>query len=162
MVDSEIVEDTTRNLVVNLQISDGISPIKLGCLFFLGGMTASVLYWLVKDYYRVINKDQNPVPVPAPTPAPRTEILRLEPLRHRNHQQSNLGSSRIIPIAPPTDCSICLQALSPPMELLPCHHIFHKNCIIGFFNRNGCGQYQRCPVCHSELTIQQLSAYLTR
>lgn len=73
--------------------------------------------------------------------------------------------ARDIPIAPPDECSICLGEISPGMETLPCNHMFHKGCILDWFNaRNSqSGKLNTdCPTCRNNLTPQQINKYKNR
>lgn len=53
------------------------------------------------------------------------------------------------------DCSICLEELTPPSNLLissaNCGHLFHKDCIRDWIQQAG-----NCPQCRAPCTLQQL------
>ena len=45
------------------------------------------------------------------------------------------------------ECAVCIEKMEPRQELakLPCNHIYHKDCIIQWFQNSS-----RCPLCNNE------------
>ena len=43
---------------------------------------------------------------------------------------------------PGDNCPICLSEYAPPLEVLPCKHLFHRDCIATWFIHRW-----TCPVC---------------
>ncbi|KAH9418325.1 hypothetical protein DERP_010192 [Dermatophagoides pteronyssinus] len=81
-----------------------------------------------------------------------------------SHRYSNRGncstsssSTGSIPIKPAEMCVICQDKMEPPMEQLPCGHIFHQNCIIQSLKSNNF-----CPICRIFLSQSQMKVYLDR
>lgn len=80
-----------------------------------------------------------------------------------NEEKPQVHVQRTVPVQPPTECSICFDALgSRPLELLPCSHLFHLSCLTEWL-RVGSGQSGKsCPICRQPLTRSQLQIYSQR
>ena len=74
-----------------------------------------------------------------------------------NGNSSNYSSSSSVPIRPTDMCVICQDRIDPPMEQLPCGHLFHQKCIIDSLKIR-----QICPICRIIITSQQMRIYLGR
>lgn len=72
----------------------------------------------------------------------------------QSHRSSNSSS---VPIQPPKACVICMQELSPPLEQLPCSHLFHQSCLLLWLDKSA-----SCPTCRCGLSGSQMDAYLRR
>lgn len=55
--------------------------------------------------------------------------------RNVNIGESTAVSQRSLPPPPPSDCSICMEQLKPPLLVTPCDHIFHQNCAWRWFQK---------------------------
>lgn len=81
---------------------------------------------------------------------------REQPQQHRSRPQRQSSRTNSVP-EPDNVCCICLEELSPPMEQLPCLHLFHAVCIKEALNEN-----TRCPICSRPLTESEKKKYTTR
>lgn len=58
---------------------------------------------------------------------------------------------------PSDDCPICLCQYSAPLEILPCNHLFHRNCLRKWFQRQWF-----CPICTLEIEGKIREEYESR
>ncbi|KAI1303714.1 E3 ubiquitin-protein ligase HRD1 [Halotydeus destructor] len=72
-------------------------------------------------------------------------------------QNRSQGSSTRCPPQPDNDCIICKDSFFPPLEILPCGHIYHRTCIREWFLLR-----LICPMCKSPLTGTQKAEYEKR
>ncbi|KAI1303719.1 E3 ubiquitin-protein ligase AMFR [Halotydeus destructor] len=67
------------------------------------------------------------------------------------------GSKGKCPPQPCDQCAICLENLTAPLELLPCSHVYHKNCIKQWYAKD-----MTCPLCKGSLSRDQQDVYKKR
>ena len=81
-----------------------------------------------------------------------------QPQRESGHQtRPKRTGQRRPPPSPGNACCVCWEAFSPPLEILPCGHIFHKYCLAEWFDRS-----TLCPVCRDSLDEEDLKEYRKR
>lgn len=79
---------------------------------------------------------------------------------HTNaHRHRYNSSSRTVPLKPSNECCICLEMLSPPMEQLPCDHLFHADCLMKCLVEI---DFKKCPICRAHLNDNQIKLYMDR
>lgn len=61
------------------------------------------------------------------------------------------------PPQPGSECPICWTQYSPPLEILPCKHLFHRNCITRWITEKW-----TCPICKEEIDRSIRGEYLQR
>ena len=78
--------------------------------------------------------------------------------RHTERGRTPPSGSRVnAPPQPSNDCSICRDSLTSPLEILPCGHLFHRQCIKQWFARR-----MVCPVCRNRIADQMAEHYTQR
>lgn len=52
-----------------------------------------------------------------------------------------------------TECSICLAALDPDVEVvqLPCRHAFHRDCVEQWLTQRLTYSFAKCPMCRKQI-----------
>ena len=80
---------------------------------------------------------------PVPTPLKNYNLIQdsiLSDLKKNNHHNDKLILN--------DQCSICLENFNDcdNVSILPCNHVYHKNCIYRWFNNNN-----QCPLCKTNL-----------
>jgi len=88
------------------------------------------------------------------------EYRRSQQEQRRHAYQDRRSEPRSRPNVPPqpsNDCSICQDSLTAPLEILPCGHLFHRQCIKKWFE-----QRMACPVCRARITDDMINEYTQR
>lgn len=88
------------------------------------------------------------------------QVGYAEYCRRRDRQQEEEGqaySSNRPPPRPSDECYICHEDLHSPLEILPCAHIYHRNCIVEWFEFG-----KVCPKCRRPLSNEEVSRVRVR
>ena len=73
-------------------------------------------------------------------------------------QSSSCNSNRTsLPPQPGENCPICLDEYSSPLEILPCQHLFHAQCISRWIE-----DHSTCPTCKGEISPRFKREYMRR
>lgn len=83
-----------------------------------------------------------------------------KPQQEDDHKEGRNSSTNSIPTQPNDECIICCEQLCPPLEQLPCNHLFHSGCIMKWFQHDFCPTI--CPICRLQLSDVQIEKYFSR
>lgn len=72
-------------------------------------------------------------------------------------KQSSSARRTHLPPQPGVNCPICWDEYSPPIEILPCQHLFHAQCISRWIV-----DHSTCPTCKQEISSRFKREYLER
>jgi hypothetical protein len=103
----------------------------------IGGVVIMLALWAYDEYQR--NQRRH------------AYVDRPQPQPQHSHSRTSC------PPQPSNECTICQDSLSPPLEILPCDHLFHRQCIKRWFK-----QRMVCPVCRARINEQQAEQYIRR
>lgn len=67
------------------------------------------------------------------------------------------GLNSELPVQTGGKCMICFNKLKSPLEIMPCFHLFHKNCIIQWLEIK-----TTCPLCNQRINEHQIEKYKKR
>lgn len=81
---------------------------------------------------------------------------------HRGSGSGSGGSTRPkrpsrAPPQPHINCPICQSEFASPLEILPCHHIYHRACIREWFKMR-----MICPYCNTAIPADLVADYTQR
>ena len=75
----------------------------------------------------------------------------------QSHSSSSSKKGEHPPPQPGSECPICWTPYSPPLEVLPCKHLFHTQCITKWITEKW-----TCPICKEEIDKSFRKEYLQR
>jgi len=86
------------------------------------------------------------------------------------HEQPQSSRARDgVPVRPNRNCPECLTSICAPMEMLPCDHLMHSNCLRKCLRGLGvpdCDEqvvdYFECGICGNQLSKEQIHIYASR
>ena len=100
----------------------------------IGGIVFMIALWAYEEYQRVQRRERRQA--------------------YEDNRTPPAGSRVVAPPQPASDCSICRDGLTSPLEILPCGHIFHRQCIKKWFERR-----MICPVCRLRIADEVADEY---
>jgi hypothetical protein len=76
--------------------------------------------------------------------------------RERQEEEGQAYAANRPPPRPAHNCYICYEELRSPLEILPCAHIYHRECIIEWLKIG-----KQCPTCRREMSDDEVARVVT-